>query len=204
MTPYLIIPGWRGSEPDHWQSQWERALAGATRVEMPDWFTPRRSDWLGTLDRAIRSASEPPILIAHSLGCLAVAHWATGARSMVRGALLVAPPDLDRPDSPDALREFAPAPCDPLPFPSVVVASDDDPYASVGRVAQLARAWRSQLTVMRAAGHINRESGFGCWSSGRALLRYFDAPEPPHAGPVVPVTQEREDDESSRFGPGLG
>jgi predicted alpha/beta hydrolase family esterase len=176
MAPYLIIPGWGSSGPDHWQTHWERELAHATRVQMPDWIYPRRAEWVGALDRAIRASAEPPILIAHSLGCLAVAAWAARAQVVIRGAMLVAPPDVDRADAPVVLQDFGPVPREPLPFPSIVVASDNDRHASLARVARMARELGSQLTVMTAAGHINRESGFGPWPDGRALLRYFHAP----------------------------
>lgn len=171
MTRYLIIPGWAGSGPDHWQSHWERDLENATRVEMPNWLEPRRADWLGTLDRAVRSAPEPPILIAHSLGCIVVAQWATLSTLPVRGALLVAPADVDRDRCPPYLLEFAPVPRARLRFRSHVVASDDDPYSSVARVKQIASDWGSTLTVLDGAGHINSESGYGRWPEGRTLLR---------------------------------
>lgn len=170
MTRYLFIPGWGGSGPDHWQSHWERELPDATRVEMPDWDAPRRADWIRTLDHAIRASTEPPVLIAHSLGCVAVAWWAGVSPCPVRGALLVAPADLDREDSPPPLREFRPLPRAPLPFSSHVVASDDDPYASLARVRQIAQDWGSTLTVLAGAGHINTASGYGPWSEGRLLL----------------------------------
>jgi len=172
-APYLIIPGWRGSGPDHWQSHWERELDGARRVEMPDWIAPRRAAWVEALDRAIGDAAAPPILIAHSLGCPTVASWAATGRRAVRGALLVAPPDLDRADDPaypDAVLEFARVPRARLPFPARLVASDDDPYASLAYAQQLAADWGAGLTVLSGAGHINPDSGFGRWRDGRALL----------------------------------
>jgi predicted alpha/beta hydrolase family esterase len=174
MTRYLIIPGWAGSGPDHWQSHWERDLANASRVEMPDWLEPRRADWLRTLECAVHSLNDPPILIAHSLGCMAVAHWAAVSTHRVRGALLVAPADLDRERCPTYLREFAPVPRARLRFPSRVVASDNDPYATLTRVTQIAADWGSDLTVLETAGHINSESGHGRWFEGRRLLRQFD------------------------------
>ncbi len=173
MSRYLIIPGWAGSGPEHWQTYWERDLAHAARVEMPDWFHPRRTDWVETLDRAVRDGTEPPILIAHSLGCLAVAHWAGRTTIRVRGALLVAPADVDA-SWPGALAEFGPVPRARLPFPSRVVASDDDPFATLIRAEQIALDWGSELTILPKAGHINTEAGFGPWPEGRALLRPFD------------------------------
>lgn len=170
MTRYLIVPGWAGSGPDHWQSHWARELATVSRVEMPDWFNPKRTDWVSTLDQAIRSAPEPPVLIAHSLGCIAVVHWAQLATGRVRGAFLVAPPDLDRKGCPAHLREFAPVPRATLRFPSRVVASDNDSYGALPKVIELAFAWGSEVTVLEAAGHINVDAGYGAWPDGRALL----------------------------------
>jgi predicted alpha/beta hydrolase family esterase len=173
MTRYLIVPGWANSGPTHWQSHWERELPGAARVEMSDWLEPRRSDWIATLDLAIRGAAEPPILIAHSLGCLAVAHWAARHDAPVRGALLVTPADVERAGCPDHLRDFAPVPRAELPFSSHVVASTNDPYASLAWTFEIADAWASNLTILRGAGHVNPASGFGPWSAGRALLEGF-------------------------------
>jgi predicted alpha/beta hydrolase family esterase len=170
MPRHLIIPGWANSGPTHWQTHWQRALPDATRVEMPDWLSPRRADWVAALDAAIRAAPEPPILIAHSLGCHAVVSWAATSSRRIAGALLVAPPDLERRSCPPSLRDFAPVPRAPLRFPSRVVASDNDPYAALPASIQLAFAWSSAITVLEAAGHINADAGFGPWPDGLALL----------------------------------
>jgi predicted alpha/beta hydrolase family esterase len=88
-------------------------------VEQADWLTPRREDWVAALAEAIAADSTPVILIAHSLGCITVAHWAATAPvqflRQVRGALLVAPADVERPACAPALRNFAPIPGDLLP-----------------------------------------------------------------------------------------
>jgi predicted alpha/beta hydrolase family esterase len=184
MQPHLIVPGWGGSGPSHWQTYWERELPHATRLEVPDWHAPRRSDWLRALDDAICRAGSPPIVIAHSLGCVALASWATSATHPVRGALLVAPADVDRADSPRFLREFAPVPRTRLPFAARVIASDDDPYAKPARARQMAADWGAQFTLLHRAGHINVEAGFGPWRDGRAWLAEIAAPpaaSPPEA-----------------------
>lgn len=72
---YLIVPGWQGSPDDHWQSHWQNSLPNSARVEQADWLTPRREDWVAALAEAIAADSTPVILIAHSLGCITVAHW---------------------------------------------------------------------------------------------------------------------------------
>jgi len=73
---YVILPGWQGSADDHWQTHWQNSLPNSVRVEQADWLKPRREDWVGELQRTIAADSTPVILIAHSLGCVTVAHWA--------------------------------------------------------------------------------------------------------------------------------
>ena len=113
---YLIVPGWQGSPDNHWQSHWQRTLPNSARVEQQDWLTPQRQDWVHVLEQAIAAERSPVILIAHSLGCITVAHWAAQASPallrQVRGALLVAPADVERPTCAPVLRNFAPIPTD--------------------------------------------------------------------------------------------
>lgn len=168
----LIIPGWSNSGPGHWQTLWERSDPRRfRRVEQADWDTPQRADWVRTLDAAIAAEPAPPVLVAHSLGCIAVAHWAAAHARPVAGALLVAPPDVERADMPGEIRGFAPIPRTPLPFRSILVASDNDEYATIGRAAEIAGWWGSELIRAGAMGHINTDAGFGPWPWGERLLR---------------------------------
>ncbi|MDU9401222.1 alpha/beta hydrolase [Pseudomonas sp. zfem004] len=171
---YLIVPGWQGSPDNHWQSHWQRSLPNSARVEQQDWLTPQRRDWVQALEQAIAAECSPVILIAHSLGCITVAHWAAQASPSllrrVRGALLVAPADVERPNCAPALRNFAPIPLQALPFPSQVVSSDNDPAVSVPRALHLARAWDAEAGLLANAGHINVKSGHERWEQGFAYL----------------------------------
>ncbi len=168
----LMLPGWQGSGPDHWQSRWE-ALHGYARVEQHDWQQPRRGDWLARLDETVIDSERPVLLVAHSLGCVLVAAWARFSRHAhkVRGALLVAPGDVEQPDLAPALPGWAPILRDPLPFPSLLVASQDDPRCRFERAEQLARDWGSRLVDAGARGHLNADSGLGDWPEGHALLQ---------------------------------
>ncbi|WP_231638992.1 RBBP9/YdeN family alpha/beta hydrolase [Sphingomonas profundi] len=182
----LTVPGLGGSGPAHWQSLWESSRGDTARVDLGMWDSPHRNVWVTKLDQAIRTAKAPIILAAHSLGCLAVAWWAELAGQPwgwpVAGALLVAPPDVDRAGACAAIRGFAPSPRVSLPFPSILVASDDDPYASVQRSFDMARDWGSHHVEIGAHGHINAESGIGLWHEGQALLdRLIGAAEGPMA-----------------------
>ncbi|MFV3316241.1 alpha/beta hydrolase [Pseudomonas sp. NY15374] len=171
---YLIVPGWQGSPDNHWQSHWQRSLPNSARVEQRDWLTPQRRDWVQALEQAIAAERSPVILIAHSLGCITVAHWAAQASHAllrrVRGALLVAPADVERPTCAPALRNFAPIPLHTLPFPSQVVSSDNDPAVSVPRALYLAKAWGAEAGLLSNAGHINVKSGHERWEQGFAYL----------------------------------
>ena len=166
----LIVPGWKGSGPLHWQSRWQACLPRATRVEQDDWEAPTRSAWVAALAAAIENASRPPLLIAHSLGCITVAHLPLAIRQHIAGALLVAPADVERDGAPAVLRDFAPVPTVPLPFPSIVVASTDDPYCSPARAQAFATNWGSELVMVPDAGHLNDASGLGDWPEGLRLL----------------------------------
>ena len=46
----VIVPGWRGSGPGHWQSLWAERVEGAVRVVQDDWHTPKRSAWVARLN----------------------------------------------------------------------------------------------------------------------------------------------------------
>jgi hypothetical protein len=170
-APVLIVPGINGSGPTHWQSHWQRRLARAERVEQSDWARPNLADWTAGLAEAVRR-QPGVILVAHSLGCALVTHFAriSGGRG-VAGALLVAPADVED-DSPRcrALGGFAPMPWSRLAFPSLVAASQNDPFAPIGRARAFAQAWGSRFVDLGRAGHVNVESGHGPWTEGLDLL----------------------------------
>ncbi len=168
----LIIPGYESSGPDHWQTHWERALANARRVEQASWTAPRREPWVARIVEEVQRARRPVVLVAHSLGVAAVAHAAPlFAPGAVRGAFLVALPDVEDPAVlPQLALDFAPLPRDPLPFPSVLVASRTDPFAGFARASELAEHWHATLIDAGDAGHINTDSGHGPWPEGLRAL----------------------------------
>ena len=173
MATVLTLPGWQSSGPTHWQTRWE-LLHGCVRVAQQDWMNPKREAWVATLDAAIATIDAPIVLVAHSLGCLLAAHWAAGDGApctKIRGALLVAIPDVDRESAPPQVRDFSPTPMVPLPFPCVAVASTSDPYCSFLRAGLIASAWGADFVNAGNAGHLNAESGLGDWLDGWAYVR---------------------------------
>lgn len=167
----LVLPGWHGSGEAHWQTRWEHLQPALQRVQQDDWERPDPGSWIARLDEAVAAATRPVVLIAHSLGCITVAHWVaeTGGRG-VAAALLVAPADVERAVVDPALRGFAPIPRDQLPFSSRVIASDNDPCCSAERAAGLAHDWGADLINLPNSGHINANSHLGDWSVGQLML----------------------------------
>jgi predicted alpha/beta hydrolase family esterase len=169
--PVLILPGLGDSGPDHWQSLWEASSPAFRRVIQRDWETPARADWVAALEAAVAASSERVVLVAHSLACALVAHWAPQARGRVAAALLVSPSDVDAPErTPDVVRDFSKLPLAPLPFPTVLVCSRNDPYVAFSRGEAFAGSWGSRLVDAGLAGHINSASGHGSWPEGRTIL----------------------------------
>lgn len=167
----LIAPGLGNSGPDHWQRRWGARMANARFIEQADWDRPQLGDWIGTIKREIMLATRPVVLIGHSLAVPAIVHAAQQlADTKVRGAFLVSPPDFSGDALPDAIRGFGDVPTDPLPFPSMVVASTNDPLVAEERARGFAADWGADYLSAGAAGHINAASGHGPWPEGLLMF----------------------------------
>lgn len=175
-TRVLLLPGWLDSGPGHWQTRWEQ-MHGFERVQQADWVWPRRGDWLARLDDVVLSDDRPVLLAAHSLGCHLVAAWSAFSRHRARvvGALLVAPPDTERDDTPPQLHGWRPMVLEPLAFAARAVVSSDDPFCQEQRARALCAHWRAEFTCVGARGHLNADSGLGDWPEGLDLLKQLSA-----------------------------
>jgi uncharacterized protein len=171
----LLLPGWQNSGPDHWQSRWERTY-GYSRVEQNDWMRPLRGDWISRVEDELLARDLTPdrraVLVAHSLGCMTAVAWAAHSKNTpcVGGALLVAPPDCEREDLREVLPGWSPIPLQKLPFPSVLLASTNDPFCSLERSRFFAAAWGSELIDVGPRGHLNADSGLGDWAEAHFQL----------------------------------
>lgn len=170
----LIVPGLRDTVAQHWQTLLEArlratglAVASVPPLGRQDLDCARKVE---VIEDVARSVEGPIVIVAHSGGCIMVAHWARQTQRPVQGALLAAPPDFDAamPDGYPTLAQldaagWLPVPRRPLPFPSIVGASRNDPLAAYDRVVDLAKAWGSELVDLGEVGHLNPASGFGEW-----------------------------------------
>jgi predicted alpha/beta hydrolase family esterase len=147
---------------------------GYQRLEQHSWQHPLRGDWSIRLQETVLDAPAPVTLVAHSLGCVLVAWWA--AHSQVARPRCVVPAGGTRRHRagesarrPAGLVARAAA---KLPFPSILVGSENDP-CSVARAQAMAQGWGSRFVNAGAAGHINTASGLGLWEAGHELLLPF-------------------------------
>ncbi len=169
-TQILIAPGFGNSGEEHWQTYWQNENTNFVRVEQKNWFQPVADDWVEAIERYVRNASGEVVVVAHSLGCLALAHWAQKTNLNISGALLVAPPDADDVKLKGVVKGFSPIPLIKLPFKSIVLASTNDEYNPIERAALFARRWGSDFVNVGDKGHINARSGIGNWPEGKLYL----------------------------------
>lgn len=170
-TPVLILPGIGNSGPQHWQTLWELRHSKWQRVILGNWDRPVCEDWVRALDVAVKACPSPPVLVAHSLACLLVAHWAHRSALVPKGAFLVAVPDPQSINFPATARGFAPVPMTLFDFRTLVVASENDSFGSLVHAKRCANAWGSRFVDIGKAGHINADSGHGEWNEGYALFQ---------------------------------
>jgi predicted alpha/beta hydrolase family esterase len=182
----MIVPGLRDAVATHWQTLLEARLRAAGRAvtSVPpmgrvDLSCARR---VAAIERAAQAVEGPLLIVAHSGAVVMLAHWAQQTQRPVLGALLATPPDFDQAlpggyPTLDALHAggWLPVPRRPLPFPSIVAASRNDPLGRFERVAELAEAWGSRLTDLGQVGHLNPASGYGEWPLADVLIDELSA-----------------------------
>jgi predicted alpha/beta hydrolase family esterase len=182
---FLLLHGWGGNKPEHWQEHLYRKLqeAGATVYypKMPNPAAPEPGPWLARVKEelaaiAAQSPGAPVTVLAHSMGSitwmhLAASNGAEGARLADR-VLLVAPPYIlpqaPPPDAPDSVTAFFPPPFDPAAVgaaarETVLVASDTDDYATFDQSSGYAAKLGIPIHLLKGAGHISPYYGYGEW-----------------------------------------
>ena len=161
---YFIVPGLNGSDDQHWQTQWECLNPDWIRIEQDDWSVPDINRWSRRVSQVLDRSSRPPIVVAHSFGCLATIHAITLRDSWVAGVLLVAPAEPKK-FGLDVLFESMKIDCT-----SILVASENDPWMRSHRAQYWAKLWGADLINIGAKGHINVHSNLGKWEQGLDIL----------------------------------
>lgn len=179
----LIVPGLRDHVDAHWQTLLAARLPQVRTVPPMGKQDLDCRARVAAIEAAMDAIEGPVVIVAHSGGCVMVAHWARLTRhtTKVRGALLATPPDFDHP-MPEGYPTLAaldasgwlPVPREHLPFPSLVAASRNDPLGSFVRVSALAQDWGSELVDLGEVGHLNPASGYGDWPMADQLIGRLD------------------------------
>ncbi|MCE1235878.1 MAG: alpha/beta hydrolase [Hyphomicrobiales bacterium] len=164
---FVLVPGFKDSGPEHWQTCWQNAVPIFSRIDQRRWDDPDIEHWISAILRRLRESRRPAVLIGHSLGALASACVAADGDERVAGLMLVAPAEPSRFEAEDRVPEAG------LGVPCIVVASRNDPVMRWARAERWSRTWGGRLVDLGEAGHINAESGFGPWPYGLRLLAEF-------------------------------
>ncbi len=184
--PTLIVPGYRGSGPQHWQSWLQQQLPDCTRIDGIDWQQPVLAHWAGRIRDVLAQTTQPLRIIAHSFGALAAVVAVADRPEQVVQLVLVAPADPDRFDcmglKPEqgfidqrfSLHNVVPQRA--LAVDGLVIASRNDPWLAYDKAARLAASWALSLHDAGHAGHINAESGYGPWPALLDLLQTDSLP----------------------------
>ncbi|MDN0075734.1 alpha/beta hydrolase [Crenobacter sp. SG2303] len=184
----VLVPGWGNSGPQHWQSHWEKGYPLAAWVEQRDWLYPSRDTWVAALADTIATVDGRVVVAAHSLGCHTAVEWLLSAplaeQCRVQGMLLVAPPALpiraEQARASGELPDDAPLPdfagfeaprLQRLPVPTLMVASQDDPFCDFAESRRMAEGWDVPLIDAGRAGHMGSDSGLDSWPAGQKLLQ---------------------------------
>ncbi|WP_299707923.1 alpha/beta fold hydrolase [uncultured Pontibacter sp.] len=170
---YINIPGLYNSDKEHWQTIWENEYPDEfLRVVQSDWQNPTCDEWINRIEEELQQFDYGQlILIGHSVGCVTIIKWFEKYGHQIKGALFVAPSDVDKPGYPKYITGFSPMPERKLPFPSIVVASSNDHVVAIERARLFASNWGGEFVELENAGHIETKSGFGKWDFGLELLK---------------------------------
>jgi predicted alpha/beta hydrolase family esterase len=170
----LFVSGLKDSGPEHWMSRWRKQLSTGRRVVQTDWAKPMREEWTRTLADNVNAAERPVVIVAHSLGVATAVQALGDFKNPVAGAFFVAPPDVANSSvRPRHLQTFGPYPRDPLPFPSITIASRNDPFCAFETAEDIAAAWGSLFIDAGEAGHIDDTAGYGPWPEGSMAFANF-------------------------------
>ena len=157
-TTILLLGDAGALDDGHWMGRWGGRLSTAVPV-------PARVDGVDSdpLPEMIDGAPGPVVAIAYGEGVERLVRHAEATDGTLRGAFLVAP----RPGG------EAEARADPLPFPTVLVASRDDPACPYEVAETMGARWGSHVVDAGEAGRIDGASGRGPWPEGLMVFAKF-------------------------------
>ena len=171
----LIVHGWEGSGPEHWQTWLAADLRAAgehvSYPELPDPYEPDPERWAEALHAELTALAGGPgerCVVCHSLGAVL---WLREAARIapalqVDRVALVAPPS--RAGVPGQLASFFGfQPSANGARETRIACSDDDPYCPEGAAAAWGEPLGVPVDVIPGGGHLNTDAGYGPWPAMR-------------------------------------
>ena len=150
----LALPGATPLDDAHWIGRWTRRLSTALPV-------PAGDGGDDPLPRLIEGAPGPVVALAYHEGIeRLVAH---ADEYPVRAAFMVGP------RGGTSMEERI----EPLPFPSILVASRDDPLCPFETAEAMGARWGSLFVDAGEAGELGSASGRGPWPEGLLTFARF-------------------------------
>jgi len=168
---YLIVHGWQGNDPGHWQT-WlaERLVARGAHVSypsLPDFDHPKLSEWLRVLREELDALSDRDVtVVCHSLGAVLWMQHAKEAKTRVHRCVLVAPPSEGA--GVEELMEFLGVDTEPEAIAAaadetLLVCADNDPYCPEGAPRRYGDPLGITTIVIEGGAHLNIAAGYGEW-----------------------------------------
>jgi predicted alpha/beta hydrolase family esterase len=173
MLNTVFIAGYGNSTEGHWQHSWHMGIKNSNWVEQSDWDHPNCTDWVECLNELIQTIDGPILLASHSLGGSTIVEWSKKYSANIFGAFMVAVPDVESENIPNEITGYQTPALEKLPFPSMVLASTNNPYSTLDRTSYFSQAWGSAQTIVGNLEQVNADSNIGDWPEGLNLLNEF-------------------------------
>ena len=173
----LLVRGHDAVAARRWLADWQGRFPDAVAVELGLWDKPHRNTWVNKLNLAIQHAGRPVVVVTEGLACAALVWWAEyerpSAQGPVAGALLIDPPDVDRPGRDPRLAAFPSIPRSPLPFAAVLLATPGRDSQGLRSLQNLAVDWDCPFDTIATQTALAVPSPHPVQSLGQRFLSKF-------------------------------
>ena len=163
----LILHGWGASDAPHWQAELAAEIAknyGTVSFPLLDnCHFPSKNRWIKQVKQILKDF-KPDTIVCHSLANT-LWFWLCEEDGMptVERLFMVSPPSLKTEEK--TIKTFFPCSMPKRIHAKEVqmIVSDTDPWVKVEEAKKVAEHYDIPLTVIKNAGHINADSGYGKW-----------------------------------------
>jgi uncharacterized protein len=164
----VIVPDHGGVDARHWLAHWRSNYPRVMRLAGHDTHELSCRKWVRGIDEAVAACGPHTTIVAHGLGCLAVAHWAQISTRPIDAAMLVSVSDPASERFPKNASGFRPVPRSVLPFRTLIVATETD--GDYRHALDRAHEWDASLVVVGRISHDTHPQARQTWDEGLNLL----------------------------------